>query len=151
MTTDAAANGIKAWIELRTTAYPVLSGVQIVVRDDAEAMESRHIVIRDTGSEEHPVLRGVLEIGFEVELRSVPVATLDDEDEQNGLLGTTRDEHQALTSALYDVLADIAAVEFLNAQPGLKCFDIRNVRMGTQSQDDLRSTIFQMEVRACQS
>jgi hypothetical protein len=151
MTTDSVADGLKAWIELRTTAYPVLAGVQILTGPDAELFEGTHIVIRDTGSEEHPVLRGVLEIGIEVDLRTVPIPEIDEDEEQSEFQGITKTEHTALSHALYNVLGDGAAITFLNGWPGLKCFDIRNVRPTTQATDDLRSTIFQMEVRACQS
>ena len=144
MTTDRALAAIKAWIESRVATYPVLTGIPILIRDtateqpgdddeaDEDDFDATFIVLNDASSTEHPVLRGVLTMEIEALLKTSP----------GGDLGKTDAEHAALNTALYNVLADTAAISFCNIQSGFACWDIRGVAPVSESGDGMRTTTF---------
>jgi hypothetical protein len=147
MTTDKALETIKAWITYRTTAYPALAGIPIILRDseqekpgdddaaDEDTFDATHIVLNDTGSEEHPVLRGVLTMQIEAMLVTA-----------TGDLGKTDAEHRALNSDLWNILADKAAVAYCNSQPGFACWDIRGNEPTSETGDGVRTTTFALSM-----
>lgn len=150
MTTDLALLALKAWIELRTTAaYPVLSGIPILLRDtleeqpgdddeeDADDFNATFIVLTESGEpEEHPVLRGVLTMPLECKL--VTVAAED--------LGSTDAQHRALNAALYHILADKDGIAFCNNYPSFRCWDIRGTAPSTDTAEGQRVTTFAMSM-----
>jgi hypothetical protein len=143
MTTDKVLAGLKAWIE--SQASPDLEGVSIYLQDDAAERVPPFLTLSDTGSEEHPVLRGVLKITVEVKLFTVPVETVEDEDDA----ATDSAGHRAMNAALADILGDTASIQFLCAQDGLTCFDVRGTAPTWEPEDDMRATTFKLEVVAC--
>ena len=147
MTTDKALETLKSWITHRTTAYPALTGIPIILRDseqeqpgdddadDEASFDATHIVLNDTGSEEHPVLRGVLTIQVEAMLVTA-----------TGDLGKTDAEHRALNADLWNILADKAAITYCNNQPGFACFDIRGNEPTSETGDGVRTTTFALSM-----
>ncbi len=147
MTTDKALETLKAWIAYRTTAYPSLAGIPIILRDseqeqpgdddvdDEEAFDATRIVLNETGSEEHAVLRGVLTISIEVMLVTA-----------TGDLGKTDAKHRALNADLWNILADKAAITYCNNQPGFACWDIRGNEPTSETGDGVRTTTFALSM-----
>jgi hypothetical protein len=147
MTADKALETLKSWITYRTTDYPDLAGIPIILRDseqeqpgdddegDEGAFDATHIVINDTGSEEHPVLRGVLTVSIEVMLVTA-----------TGDLGKTDAEHRSLNADLWSILADRSAVTYCDNQPGFRCFDIRGNEPTSETGDGVRTTTFALSV-----
>jgi len=147
MTNDKALETLKAWITHRTTAYPSLTGIPIILRDseqeqpgdddsgDEDTFDATHIVLNDTSSEEHPVLRGVLTISIEA---MIVTAT--------GDLGKTDTEHRALNADLWSVLADKNAIAYCNTQPGFACWDIRDITPTSETGDGVRATTFALSM-----
>jgi hypothetical protein len=141
MTTDLALNALKAWIEYNHAAKPALEDIPIHLRDTEEEQPGLCIVLKETGSEEHPVLRGVLLMGIDCMLVSVPG---DEEDDANPSA-----DHQALVADLYNVLADTAGIDFLSTFSGFKCFDIRGTAPISEQENGLRITRFEMRIVGC--
>lgn len=147
MTTDKALETIKAWITHRTTAYPALDGIPIILRDseqeqpgdddesDQGSFDSTYIVLNDTGSEEHPVLRGVLTMKLEVMLVT-----------STGDLGKTDTEHRELNANLWNILADKDAIFYCDNQPGFRCWDIRGNEPTSETGDGVRTTTFALSM-----
>lgn len=144
-TTDKTLAGLKAWITYRAPAE--LAEVPIYLRDDATERDFPCIVLSDTGAEEHPVLRGVLSIGIEAKLLSVAV----DEPESDDTYATSTDDHRTIAGQLADILGETAAaVDFLTARDGLKCFDLRGAAPTTEPDDEgHRATTIQLGAVAC--
>ena len=147
MTTDKALEALKAWITYRTKAYTSLAGIPIILRDseaeqpgdddaaDEGDFDATHIVLNDTGSEEHPVLRGVLTMQIEAMLVTA-----------TGDLGKTDAEHRALNTDLWNILADKAAIAYCNNQPGFACFDIRGNEPTSETGEGMRTTTFALSM-----
>jgi hypothetical protein len=147
MTADKALETLKSWITHRTTAYPALAGIPIILRDseqeqpgdddaaDADTFDATHIVLNDTSSEEHPVLRGVLTVSVEAMLVTA-----------TGDLGKTDVEHRALNADLWNILADRAAVTYCDNQPGFRCFDLRGNEPTSETGDGVRTTTFALSI-----
>lgn len=150
MTTDLSLAALKSWITYRAAAYPVLSGVPILLRDtqverpgdddedEVADFDATFIRLADVGAEEHPIQRGCLTMDIEATLCTVP-----------GDLGKTDAEHAALNAALYSVLADTAAIEYCSAGTGIRCFDIRGVAPTTEADEAMRATTFKFSMVAC--
>ena len=142
MTTDLALNAIKAWITYRTTVYTSLASIPIHLRDSEDEKEPPLIIIKETGAEEHPILRGVLTIGIEVALVTVPGAA--DED------ATTEEASQALNSDLFNILADTQlAIGWCDQYPGLRVFDIRGISPTNEIENSNRVTRFSLTMTCC--
>ena len=147
MTTDKALETLKAWITHRTSAYPSLAGIPIILRDseteqpgdddedDEGTFDATFIVLNDTGSEEHPVLRGILTMQIEAMLVTA-----------TGNLGKTDAEHRALNADLWNILSDKAAITYCNNQPGFRCFDIRGNEPTSETGDGVRTTTFALSM-----
>ncbi len=150
MTTDLSIAALKSWITYRATAYPVLSGVPILLRDtqaerpgdddedEVADFDATFISINDVGAEEHAIQRGCLTMDIEVMLRTVP-----------GDLGKTDAEHTALNTALYNAIADTAAIEYCSSGTGIRCFDIRGAAPTTEADGAMRATTFKLSMVAC--
>jgi len=148
MTTDKALETLKAWITHRTTTYTALAGIPIILRDsnteqpgdddeeDTDDFDATFIVLNDTGSEEHAVLRGVLTMQIEVMLVTSP----------GGDLGKTDAEHRAINADLWNILADKAAITYCNNQPGFTCFDIRGNEPTSETGEGVRTTTFALKM-----
>lgn len=141
MTTDLALNALKYWIEFNYAAYPALEDIPIHLRDTEDEQPGLCIVLKETGAEEHAVLRGVLIMGIEAWLVSVPG---DDDDD-----ATPAADHQALVADLYNVLANKYGIEVCSTFPGFKCFDIRGTSPISEQENGLRITRFEMRVVGC--
>jgi len=141
MTTDLALKALKFWIEFNYAARPALDGIPIHLRDTEDEQLGLCIVLKETGAEEHPVLRGVLIMGIEAWLVSVPG---DDDD-----TATPAADHQDLVADLYHVLADTYGIEVCSTYPGFKCFDIRGTAPISEQENGLRITRFEMRVVGC--
>lgn len=148
MTTDKALETIKAWITQRAATYTALAGIPIILRDSSteqpgedgedntDDFDATFIVLNDTGSEEHAVLRGVLTMQIEVMLVTSP----------GGDLGKTDAEHRALNVDLWNILADKAAITFCNNQPGFSCWDIRGNEPTSETGEGTRTTTFALSM-----
>jgi hypothetical protein len=139
MTTDKLLSAIKAWIELKAGAS--LVGVSVYLGDTEQEKEPPMITLKETGNEEHPVLRGVMTIDLEAILETVPGAADQEAD--------TQAMHEAKANELYEILADIQIIQFCDAYPGLKVFDIRGFAPTNESDDQNRLTRFEMRAVAC--
>lgn len=139
MTTDKLLAALKAWIELQ--AGTALDGVTVHIRDTEQETEPPFILIRETANEEHPVLRGVMAIGLEVLLVTVP----GESDQEAETLST----HQEKAAALYEILGDSDAIIYCDTYPGLKVFDMRGIAPITESEDQNRLTRFEIRAVAC--
>lgn len=150
MTTDLSLAALKSWITYRAAAYSVLSGVPILLRDtqverpgdddedEVADFDATFISINDVGAEEHAIQRGCLTMDIEVMLCTVP-----------GDLGKTDAEHAALNTALYNVIADTAAIEYCSSGTGIQCFDIRGAAPTTEADGAMRATTFKLSMVAC--
>lgn len=138
MTTDKLLAALKAWIESRDDSD--LDGVTIHLRDTEQEKEPPFILIRESATEEHPVLRGVLAIDVEAILVTVPG---NDAQEAESLA-----THQLKADALYEILADKSAITYCDGYPGLKVFDIRGCAPTTESEDQTRQTRFELRAVA---
>jgi len=141
MTTDLALNALKFCIEFNHAARPLLADIPIHLRDTEDEQPGLCIVLKETGAEEHPVLRGVLIMGIDAMLVSVP----GDEDDA----ATPSADHQSLVADLYHVLADTYGIEVCSTYPGFKCFDIRGTAPISEQENGLRITRFEMRVVGC--
>lgn len=150
MTPDLALAALKSWIESRASAYPVIAGIPILLRDtateqpgdddeeNADEFDATFIVLTEVSSEEHPVLRGVLTMAVECIL-STPAADTDE-------LGKSDAEHRALNAALYHILADTSAIAFCNVHPGFRCWEIRGTAPTTETGEGVRVTTFALSI-----
>lgn len=150
MTTDLSLAALKSWITYRASAYPVLSGVPILLRDtqverpgdddedEVADFDATFISLNDVGAEEHAIQRGCLTMDIEVMICTVP-----------GDLGKTDAEHAALNTALYNVIADRAAVEYCSSGTGIRCFDIFKTAPTTESDGSMRATTFKLSMVTC--
>lgn len=139
MTTDKLLAAIKAWIELKAGAS--LDGVTVYLRDTEQEKEPPMITLKETGNEEHPVLRGVMTIDLEAILETVPGESDQEAD--------TQATHESKASELYEILGDTGIITFCDAYPGLKVFDIRGFTPTNESEDQNRLTRFEMRAVAC--
>ena len=150
MTTDLSLAALKSWITYRAAAYPVLSGVPILLRDtqverpgdddedEVADFDATFISLNDVSTEEHAIQRGCLTMDIEVMLCTVP-----------GDLGKTDAEHAAFNAALYNVIADTAAIEYCSSGTGIRCFDIRGTAPTTEADGAMRATTFKVSMVAC--
>jgi hypothetical protein len=148
MTSDLALKALKSWIEYRAALdLDELDGIPVYLRDNEAEKETPNITLRDTASEEHDVLRGVLTIQVEAVLETVPAET--------GQEGHTEEEHQAINSALFRAMSEEGnddtplAVAFCDGYTGLRVFDIRGTSPTTEVEDSNRVTRFEFQVVAC--
>jgi hypothetical protein len=110
---------------------------------------SPHLIgIAETGSETFEqagvTMHGVLVISLSVDLVTVP-----DEETDEETRGTTKEDHRAMASALYDILANREAIQFCQTRNGVNILDIRNVNPTTSAQNGRRVTSFEMTVVSC--
>jgi hypothetical protein len=142
MTITNAFQAIKQWIEFKTIEdYPELQGIPIYLRDDAEEITPPYIVFAETGAEEHEILRGVLNVSFEVRLVTVP-----GEDDQEA---ATADTHRELAAALQNITADTNSLAFLDGLAETKFFDIRGGVPMTENTDNQRITSIEHTMVVC--
>jgi hypothetical protein len=149
MTTDNAIQSIREWVLLKQPLFPILAGLEVLVNGDNATASPPLIGITESGDvetwEQNGVtMHGVLSIPLSVVLETVP-----DEESDEETCGTTKEDHRAMASALYDILANRDAIQFCQTRNGVNILDIRNVNPTTSAQDGRRVTTFQMNVVAC--
>jgi hypothetical protein len=137
MIADKALDELKAWIEHRGGEYAEVANWTITKAGKATNKDFPQVVLEATSAEEHETLRGVMDpLTVEVRLESIP-------HEDGSAAGAyTLADHEAAATDLYCILADSAAVQFIDARGVVRCFDIRGAEGTLETEDDLRvSTI----------
>lgn len=142
MTITNAFLAIKQWIEFKTQeSYPELEGIPIYIRDDSEEITPPYIVMAETGAEEHEILRGVLNVSFEIRLVTVP-----GEDDQEAASAQT---HRELSAALQNITADTNTLAYLDGLADTRFFDIRGGVAMTTNEEGQRITTIEHTMVVC--
>jgi hypothetical protein len=141
MTADKITGELKAWIEYRSSEFSAASGWSVVLAGEDSEKSHPLVVLESTAAEEHEVLRGVMDpVTVEVRLETIP--------HEDGATSSATDEatQRAMNEALYCILGDREAVEWIDGRGICRCFDIRGSEGTLGAEDDKRTTVF--EVRA---
>jgi len=142
MTITNAFLAINQWIEFKTQkSYPELEGIPIYLRDDSEEITPPYIVMVETGAEEHEILRGVLNVSFDVRLVTVPG--------DDGQEAASAETHRELAAALQNITADTNALVFLDGLADTRFFDIRGGATMTTNEDGQRVTTIEHTMVVC--
>lgn len=130
-TTDLLLAGIRS--HLIGVAPTELATCTFNLRDTATVKTYPLVVITDTGSDEHDVLRGVYRVNVEVALRSIP----DD---------TTDAAHRTIAQQIWQLLADEDVVESLDSyDPTMRVWDVRCAGAVANEDDEYRQSVVTVE------
>ena len=136
---------IRDWIEENISSGMALEGVEVVVTAETADLEPPFIAVYETSADPHEsnsvVMYGVTDYEITVELQTVPL------DASEGGTGTS--DEKSMRSALYDIIANRAAIDWINDREGWRVFDIRLPSPLTESDNDRRVSRSPMEVTAC--
>ena len=144
MITDRAIEAVKAWVASRNSSYPVVDEWTIVTPTEDSVKSYPLLTISCTGAEEHPVLRGVMHPAtIELKLETTPCVTGETD------LATTGATHNSYAEALYNIVADVAAKDFMNGLLGITVFESKGNTGITGTEDGRRSSVFEMRIICC--
>ena len=136
---------LRLWVEGQKENYDSLTDFEVVTMGQDDVLESPYIAIMTTGSSERVdsgvVMRGVSDFAVEVILTTIPV------EEDDG--GTLADDDRQAALDLYQILADMAAIDILSESESWRVFDIRTEGYNTESNDGKRVTTYPLTVTAC--
>lgn len=143
MTTDKILEAIQSLItDASPVTYDELNGIPVYISQEDDERAYPCILVADQGAEEHEVLRGMLDpLVVETSLHTIPN---DDEDD-----GTTQEQHRAISVQLYDLLADVTAIDTLNAADGVKVFDIRTDDQRNGREEGRNTSTISQEIVCC--
>lgn len=140
MTTDKALDELIAWIQSKSVDYPAVDTWTIRKSGDAREKGFPLVVLEAVSADEHEVLRGVYSpLTIEARLETIP------HEDGSTAAADTISTHEADALALWNILADEAAIEWIDARGTVRCFDIRGSEGTLETDDDLRVT--SIEVR----
>lgn len=122
MTAERIKQSIRERIEEESQqSNPALRDIPVILSGESTNIIPPCIAVYETGSEQVEtagvIMRGVMEIGVNVELHTVPT----DEDED----GTEAADHEAIAADLYRVMSDLSFLPWMQNRNRLICFDIR--------------------------
>jgi len=142
MTADKVLSALESWIESKNGEYPVVDTWTIAQRDSDEVKSYPLVTINEEDAQEHPVLKGVMNpLSVSVSLTTVPHAG------GETASATTIDTHRVYTAALYQILADSAAVAFMNDDAfGPRVWEIDGSEGVTREDDGRRVTEFTLRI-----
>jgi hypothetical protein len=127
--------GLKTYL---SGAGLALSGLTYRTTEESGDKTYPLIVIEETGTQEHEVLRGVYAMTIDIHLYTDPEKT-------------TTAAHDTAMDALYQVLGDTTAViASLNGESSLTCYDVRGVNQFTGPEDGRRKTTVTLLVTAAE-
>lgn len=125
--------------ELVSNAPTELATCTFNLRDEADVKTYPLVVITDTDTDEHDVLRGVYLVGVDVALRTIP------ED-------TSNSNHELIAQQIWDILADEATVTVLdNWDADMDVWDIRCQGALANEDDEYKQSVISLEVRVSHS
>jgi hypothetical protein len=131
MTTDLAIDEIKNYL----IEY-LDEGIDIYIAGDIEDLIAPFIDITTTGSSEHEVLRGVLEINVKLRVATIPRV------ENTG---------RAIVDELYDVIADSVQLIAWSDENNTttRFFNAREYEMETRAENDMTISEITFTLTAC--
>lgn len=139
-----AANELKAWVESRNGVYPAVDAWTIRTAGDGNDKSHPLVVIEVTGAEEHEVLRGVMSpLTMEVRLETIPHAS------GSSAGATNLSTHEGYSAALYNILADRSAVDWIDLRGTIRCFDIRGSEPILEEDDGRRASVIELRMFCC--
>lgn len=145
MTSDAALGEVIAWIQSQATFYPAVNNWQLVKSGYGGDKTFPNVTLEATSAEEHDILRGVYDpLSVDVRLQSIP------NDEGAAQDAYTIADHEADANALYNILADRTAVEWIDGRGNIRCFDIRGSEGNLETDDDKRLTTIELRITCSQ-
>ena len=141
MTADKALDELIAWVGVKVADYPAVATWNIRKAGDARDRAHPLVTFEATAVDEHEVLRGVWDpLTVEVCLLTVPHA------DGAAASADTMTTHEEDAAALYQILADRAAVDWIDARGVVRCFDIRGSEGTLETEDDLRKTTIELRM-----
>lgn len=141
MTADKTLDELAAWIDANSGNYANVATWTIRKSGDARDRAFPLITLEATGADEHEVLRGVYDpLTVEVTIETIP-----HEDGASASADTIA-THEEDAVALYQILADRAAVDWINGRGRVRCFDIRGSEGTMEPEDDRRKTTIELRV-----
>lgn len=141
MTADKALDELKAWIEVNEGNYPAVGTWSVVKSGIASEKTFPRVTLEAVSADEHPVLRGVYDpLSIEVILETIP------HEDGSAANASTLAEHEADAVALYAILADRAAVAWIDGRGSVRCFDIRGSEGTLEPEDDKRRTMIEVRM-----
>jgi hypothetical protein len=131
MTTDIALSTLKTYIDEH-----ISDDIDVHIAGDIQELLAPFIDITTEGSEEHEVLRGVLDISVRMRIATIP------RDENTG---------RAIADELYDIIGDPQALISWTDDniDDLRIFDARGYEMETRADSDLTMSEITFTLTAC--
>lgn len=131
MTTDIALSVLKTYIEEN-----IFEDIDIHIAGDITELIAPFIDITTDGSEEHEVLRGVLNISVRMRIATIP------RESNTG---------RALADELYDIIGDPQSlIDWTDENiEDLRIFDAREYEMETRAENDLTISEITFTLTAC--
>jgi hypothetical protein len=122
------------WIALKKLLFPSLTDVSVVIMGDESDLSPPFIGLVESGSapveQNEVIMHGVTAYEVTAELHTVPAS----EDEE----GTPAATERQMRFDLYDIIANRAAINFMNGENQWTIFDIRAAGPTTEAQDGRR-------------
>jgi len=129
----------------RQPEFPSLATLQVIVAGETEDITPPFIGMMEASSKPFEqgevIMRGVSTYEVACEFQTVPA-----EDEQEG---TSPEDERTMRTDLYDILGDVAAIEWINGRNYWQVFDIQLSGPTTEAGDGRRITRFSLEIVAC--
>jgi hypothetical protein len=133
------------WIKIRKPSFTYASGLSIVKMGDDDDLLPPFLGLMEASASPHEtagvILRGVSDIEITIELHTVPAS----EDQA----GTRADDERRMRDDVYDILADMEAIEWLDGKGGIRVFDIRVPSPTTEASDGRRISRWSLQIVAC--
>ena len=133
------------WIERKVPEHPILDGLQIIQMGEETVQSPPFLGIVEQGSQTVEqagvIMHGVSEYDISAQLYTVPAS----ESEQ----GTPFEDEREMRQAIYDILADRSAIDWITERNFVRVFDIRTTAPITEAEDGQRVTRWQLTIIAC--
>ena len=141
MTSDILLGELIAWIQSNAGTYPAVGNWSIVKAGKASNKTFPALVLESTSADEHEVLRGVYDpLSVDIRLESIP------NDGGAAQEAYTIEDHESDAAALYQIIADESAVQWIDSRGLVRCFDIRGSEGILETDDDKRITSLEVRV-----
>lgn len=129
----------------RKPDFPSLASLQVVTAGETDDLSPPFFGMVEESSKAFEqgdvVMRGVSTYSIACELHTVPAG--EDQD------GTPLDDERTMRADLYDILGDVAAIEWINTRNFWRVFDIQLSGPTTEAGEGRRITRFSLEIIAC--
>ena len=136
---------LRNWIEAEQPEHAILTGLALVTMGETDALDPPFLGIYETGSDMREtngvVMLGVSDYQITCELHTIPAS------EEEG--GTSPEHERQMRTALYDIIGDRAAIQYMDQDEGWTVFDIRLAGPTTEASDGRRVTRWTLSITAC--